>query len=338
MQRSPYILYGMRLSYFTRKLEAALALYDAPFEYRPKTLLEKDEVERRAATNQVPVLRTPENWMLADTTPILDLLDGRYPTRRLFPEGPTGVLVHVLEEYLDEWTPRIAVHFRWQHAESADWAARQMGEELVPDGDEIAQTAIGGGIASWGVRACRATGVSPEHQQRAAEEEITRVLMALEAQLGETRWALGDRPTAVDAVLLGALRGHFLLDPVPARRFASLTRVVEYTNRALRFEDGALCSLDAPNGFVRLLLRELAGPYKSFVLGNARALDAGEKSFVVPIYGEDVSFRTREYPERSRAMVAERIASRLTGPEREIVRAWLERHDLRDVFWPPERA
>lgn len=31
----------------------------------------------RAGTRQMPVLITPENWCIADTTPILALLDGR---------------------------------------------------------------------------------------------------------------------------------------------------------------------------------------------------------------------------------------------------------------------
>lgn len=338
MPSSPYVLYGMRLSYFTRKLEAALGFYGVPFEYRPKTLSWKDEVERRAGTNQIPVLCTPENWMVPDTTPILDLLDGRYPHRRLFPEGPRGVLVHVLEEYLDEWTPRVAIHYRWQYPEGAEWAAREMGEELVPEGDAIAKMAIGSGIAAWGARACRATGVSEEGARRTAEEELARILEALEAQLGESRWALGDRPTAVDAVLLGALRGHFLVDPVPSERFSKLERVRAFAERVDVFEEGEICDFETPTPFARTLLAELGGPYKHFVLGNARALEIDEKSFIASVYGEDVSFRTRAYPERSRRMIAERIAHRLRPSEQEEVRHGLKAYGLEDVFWPPELA
>jgi glutathione S-transferase len=99
--REEYVLYGAEFSLFTRKLQAALRFHRAPFRLERKQPRNADEIEKRAGTLQVPVLRTPENWMLADTTPILDLLDARHPARRLFPEGPLGVLVHVAEEILD---------------------------------------------------------------------------------------------------------------------------------------------------------------------------------------------------------------------------------------------
>ena len=68
-----YTLYGGELSLFTRKLEAALKFYGAPFEFRNKADSDPAMLETRSGTHQVPVLQTPENWMLADTTPIMIL-------------------------------------------------------------------------------------------------------------------------------------------------------------------------------------------------------------------------------------------------------------------------
>jgi glutathione S-transferase len=85
-----------------------LQFYGLPFRFENKrTSPRRQELELRSGTHQVPVLQTPENWMLADTTPIIDILDGRVPTRRLFPTGPLGVLTHIVEDYLDEWTARV---------------------------------------------------------------------------------------------------------------------------------------------------------------------------------------------------------------------------------------
>ena len=123
---SKYIVYGGELSYFTRKLEAALIFYGADYEIRSKTPDIAADVESRSGTHQVPVLHTPDNWMIADTTPLLHLLDTRFPARRLFPAGPIGVLVHVLEEYFDEWIARTMVHYRWHYARSAEFASLKM--------------------------------------------------------------------------------------------------------------------------------------------------------------------------------------------------------------------
>ncbi len=97
-----YLLYGSPPSLFTRKLEAALNFYRAPYEFRwkgehpdPKLL------ETRSGTHQVPLLETPEGWLVADTTPIIEMLDHRFPERRLFPPGPLGVVAHLVEDEYD---------------------------------------------------------------------------------------------------------------------------------------------------------------------------------------------------------------------------------------------
>ena len=48
------------------------------------------------------MLQTPENWLIADTTPLIALLDGRYPERRLFPDGLLGLLTQLVEDFFDD--------------------------------------------------------------------------------------------------------------------------------------------------------------------------------------------------------------------------------------------
>ena len=204
----PYIIYGGELSYFTRKLEAACIFHGLNFAMRDKALHDPATIEARSGTHQVPVLQTPENWMIGDTTPIMHLLDSRFPHRRLFPEGPVGVLVHIVEEYFDEWIARTMVHYRWHYEESARFAATRMSG----GNREAAER-----VMNWGPRACRATGTESVRQRKAAEEEYLRMLEAAEAQLAETRYLMGDRPTAVDCIVLGGLRAHTYMDPDPRR-------------------------------------------------------------------------------------------------------------------------
>lgn len=154
-----YHLYGWEQSYFTRKLEAALIFYGATYELRPKTPENSREVQLRSGTHQVPVLHTPENWMIADTTPIIRMLDDRFPGRALFPAGELGVFTHIIEEYFDEWIARTSVHWRWNYPENYELLSMS----AAGDDPEIAKQ-----IADWGLRVCRATGVSSEIQKQEA--------------------------------------------------------------------------------------------------------------------------------------------------------------------------
>ena len=51
---SEYVLYGAPFSLFTRKLEAALRFYGAPFRLDLKNPRNADEVQTRSGTHQVP--------------------------------------------------------------------------------------------------------------------------------------------------------------------------------------------------------------------------------------------------------------------------------------------
>ena len=315
-----YIIYGGELSLFTRKLEAAMKFYGADFEMQRKTEL----AGSRAATHQVPVLLTPENWMIADTTPLMVMLDARFPGRRMFQDGPLGVLIHLVEEYLDEWIARVMVHYRWHYPDSAEFASLRMS-----GGDANAAARV----RDWGPRACRATGTESELQQREAEAEYIRILEAAERQLGETRYLLGDRPTAVDCMVLGGLRAHTYMDPDPKKVTSGYPKVVAWCETEADNWDGTgeLASFEASTPFARHILGEIATTYQPYVLANRDAQAAGAKAFHAEIYGEDVSYLSRPYPEQSRRMVGARIGALGTG-ERSAVDNWLREYSLAGCF------
>lgn len=318
---SKYVVYGGELSYFTRKLEAALIFYSADFEMRAKTDDVRAEVEARSGTHQVPVCLTPENWMIADTTPLLHLLDSRFPHRRMFPNGPLGVLVHAIEEYFDEWIARTMVHYRWHYPRSAEFASLRMAN---------GNAAAAARVRDWGPRACRATGTDSPQQQRAAELEYERILQAIDAQLSQTRFLLGDRPTAVDCIVLGGLRAHTNMDPDPKKVTALFPRVMSWSDGGADdwAGDGELAPFPQSTPFARFVLKEMTTTYQPYVLGNCAALAAGAKAFHAPIYDEDVSYLVRPYPERSRQMILDKIHTQLKPDERRAVLTWLRSANL----------
>lgn len=101
-----YTLYGGRLSYFTQKVDSGMGwhLPDGSWRYCPKQkAANSKELEQRAGTHQIPVLSTPENWVVADSTPIFHMLDARLPQGPRFYPGNafTQCIVMLMEEYFD---------------------------------------------------------------------------------------------------------------------------------------------------------------------------------------------------------------------------------------------
>ncbi len=324
MTDQPYTVYGGELSLFTRKLEAAMIFYGADFQLKAKTPDVAATLEQRAGTHQVPVLHTPENWMIADTTPLLQLLDSRFPERAMFPGGANGVLVHALEDYFDEWVARVMVHYRWHYEESAVFAS----ERMANGNPEAAAR-----VRQWGPKACRATGTDSPVQRQAAEAEYLRLMAKAEEQLAQTRFLLGDRPTAVDCIVLGGLRAHTNMDPTPKAQIAGFKRVIEWAESGADGWDGSgeLAPFSRPTPFAQMVLREMATNYVPYILANRDAQKAGAKAFHAEIYGEDVSYLCRPYPEQSRQMVYNRI-SKLPEADKRDIADWLDSTGLAACF------
>lgn len=316
-----YEIYGHELSLFSRKLEAAFIFYGTDFKFSTQN----PEMNQRAGTHQIPVLRTPENWVLADTTPIMQMMDARVPERALFPSGQNALLVRLIEEFLDEWVARVMVHYRWHYPESAEFAAIRLGN----GNEEIAKA-----IANWGPRACRATGTESQHQQQAAEKEYEALVSAAEQQLKETNYLLGNRPCAVDAMMLGGLRAHTYADPVPKRMVSKYPGVVKWLETEADQWDGTggLLNAENPSAFAQHVLSLMKETYKPFILGNNLAIEQGDKFFLAHVYGEEVSFLARPYPEQSRQVLSAFISGIKDSKEKQAAMALLEKYQLKEIF------
>ena len=256
---------------------------------------------------------------------------GRFPARRLFPEGALGVLAHIVEDCLDEWVARVMVHYRWHYPDSARFAAG-----AIAGGDAQAAEQI----AAWGPRACRATGTETVFHQRAAEDEYRQLLTAAEEQLDETRFLLGDRPTVVDCMFLGGLHAHTLHDPDPRKIVLGYPRIVAWyqQNIAPDFapqvwaDDTPWAPFPDSTPFARHVLKLTAEQYRPFLLANAQALKTGSRAFTIDTGGEPASYLCRPYPEQARMMIRQRIANRLDAPTGDVVQRWLAEQGLSDVF------
>jgi glutathione S-transferase len=263
--------------------------------------------------------------MIADTTPLMTMLDGRFPDRRMYPDGPLGVLVHVVEEYFDEWIARTMVHYRWHHEESARFASLRMS-----GGNEAAAARV----LNWGPRACRATGTESKQQQEAAEAEYVRILEAAEAQLNHSAYLLGDRPTAVDCIVLGGLRAHTNMDPTPKKVTAGFPKVIAWSETEADNWNGIgeLPPFPDSTDFAQFVLGEMTTTYRPYLMANREASSVGAKAFHASIYGETVSYLTRPYPPFSAELVTERIRNTLDVEQTVVVENWLKYAGLSECF------
>ena len=91
MYPGEYTLIGNELSFFTRKLEAQLRFQQVPWHYQFKTEARREALEAKAGTHFIPLLSTPDRWLLQDTISLFSASASR-PSYRTHPFSKRSAL------------------------------------------------------------------------------------------------------------------------------------------------------------------------------------------------------------------------------------------------------
>src|SRR6185436_17897719 len=125
-----YRFYASEVSYFSAKVRPALRYKGVPYaEILATPHAYRTVIRPRIGFNMIPVVVTPGDETLQDSSDILDALEARFPEPRLYPTTPVQrIASYLVELYADEFLILPGLHYRWSFPESeakarADFAA-----------------------------------------------------------------------------------------------------------------------------------------------------------------------------------------------------------------------
>ena len=293
MYQGEYQLIGGELSLFTRKLEAQLRFQRLPWRWQFKTAERSAEIEARVGTHFIPVLQTPDNWMIHDTISIGPMLSCRYPEYSALPQTPLQrASTYILEDFFNHWMGRSCIHSRWCYPENVAWVGtrfaanmmldRSIDEPLSPQ--ELAQYGSTGQMMyeSFGKNVCEYNGVQAEHAA-SVQADFTLMLAALGEHFSHNDFLLGPRPCLADFALAGASKAHYITDPEPSSWLGKhRDMLINYTERF--FKDTPIEAKDwLPDDQVPeclpVILDYIQRSYLKFATANIAAGLAGEKYY-----------------------------------------------------------
>jgi glutathione S-transferase len=207
-ETAPFRYYASEISYFSGKVRPALRYKGIHFtELLPDV---RGIILPRTGLAFIPILVTPEDETLQDTSEILDALEARFPAPPLYPRSPAQRVASLLFElYADEFMVLPAMHYRWSFPESE---AKARGDFAANTGDPDVANAF----------ADRMSGALPilgVHEKTAPviESHTEGLLDDLSAHLAAHPFLLGERMSLADCSLMGPLYAHLYLDAVPGR-------------------------------------------------------------------------------------------------------------------------
>jgi glutathione S-transferase len=203
--------YASEVSYYSAKVRPALRYKRVPHaEILPTPAVQRDVIRRRTGLGQIPVVVTPADEVLQDSSDILDTLEARFPDPPLYPTSPVQRLAgYLVELYADEFLIMSGLHYRWSFPESE---AKARGDFAASTGDLESAGRFADQVKFY----VQMVGVGPATAP-AIEAHTHELLAIFSEHLAAHPYLLGGRPSLGDCGLIGPLYPHLYLDAVPAR-------------------------------------------------------------------------------------------------------------------------
>ena len=274
-----YEVYGLRPSFYTRKVAAMLKAMRLPHEDRLKTMAEAPRVEAAAGGyTKFPVLKTPDGDWITDSTRIGLALDAAHPAVAIVPADPTlRAACLMLDDWVDEWLLRAAIHWRVTDAANRSWVSRQAVASMM--GAWQADDSIGDdhpGAAMAGQFFLRAGDVNRVGDAFADEvlALLARAADVLSRHFATTPFLIGERVSLADFALYGMLEAGLLWEPA-ARAFV-LPRWPALEAFRLRVD---AAEAGAGDWFLAPTLTDIfaaTDDFGGFLAANAAAIAAGD--------------------------------------------------------------
>ena len=339
-----YIIYGARASYFTQKMLGIFRYKEIPHEYRQKTLFISGEIEKAAGTRLIPVVKTPDQDYIFDTTPIALEMDKIFPGSDLLPsEAVPRITARIIEDFLDEWFTRFVMNFRWFHAadceHSGDSIARdligvELDTKLMPEQKTLYETARST-LETWAKATAEKVGAGDYDSQHCLRE-FESIVILMEDHFSRYDYFLGERPSLPDFTLYGALHAHLLFDPTPRsllqQKAPALVRFYNRMHKARASDHKRHWpSTQGMPPTLNAFLMEISTRFHLFLRKNHDAIQAGEDMVLIDFGYGDRNFAVRKYVEKCRLQIEGEIWA-LAEEERVAVKNYIDTVGCWDAF------
>ena len=234
MTEKGYTLYGSDFSLYTGKVRSYLRKKGIPFEEVLSTLtVYKNFIIPRTGVRYIPVVQTPDDQVLQDTTVIIDELEKRFPEKSVYPTTPRQkLLALLLETYADEWLVIPAMHYRWAYQEiNQPFIFQKFGNIIAPWAPAFLRAWLGKKIGSKFKGFVPLLGIK-EHNTQVIERSYEQLLGDLDTHFSQHDYLLGNRPCIADFGFIGPFFAHLYHDPYPSQQMrARAPAVVKWVER-----------------------------------------------------------------------------------------------------------
>lgn len=314
-----YRIFGSELSPYSVKVRSYFRFKGIEHSWIPRSPAVQAEFQKYAKLPLVPLVVTPKDEGLQDSTPILERIEAAHPEPSVTPDDPALAFVSaLLEEYGDEWGNKWMFHYRWRYQPDAWATAERIAQQMMGAEGTLAVAQARAAVAERMMGRLGFVG-SNDKTQPLIEASFKKAAALLDAHLATRPYVLGARPSMADFGLWGQFY-EAATDPTPGALLrASAPNVMAWVKRMLSPKvEGSFETLAALSPTLMPLLKEeVAGLFLPWSHANAQAIERGDKSFTMTLGGSAWTQEPQKYHARSLAEIRRKYAAakRVAGLE-----------------------
>ena len=319
---SHYVILGRPESGYSLKVRSAMRYKQVPHRWLDRSWGTEKLFQAHARVQLIPLVFLPDGDPIQDSTPILELLEERFPSPSIHPpSASTRFLSVLLEEYGDEWANKLMFHYRWGYRDDQRVRSRSLAKGML-EGHPLhfASPLIVPVASRFVVRRMvprMAFAGANENNAPMLVESFGNLLAALEAHLSGRAYLFGGRPSLGDFGVWGQLYQAYLDPTCGARIREQAPRVLAWLERMQDPRDeGPFEELSSLDRTLRPIFEREVGPrFLAWDAANARAWAAGESRTELQMEGRRYYQKTFKYPAANFGNLRQLYASLGEEPE-----------------------
>ncbi len=305
-----YRIFGAEMSPYSVKVRSYFRYKAIPHQWILRNAENQAEYEKHAKLPIVPLVVTPQDTGMQDSTPIIDKMEMLFPQPSIHPEDIAGFISELIEEFGDEWGNKWMFHYRWSRDVDQICSAGRIARMRAPTANENDHLALASQVRTRMVERVWFVGSNTQTAPQ-IETGFRQMLGLLDHHLSSRSYLFGARPAYGDFGLWGQLYELWTDPTAGALIEGSAPHVLDWIHRMLwPRAEGAFEAWPAlAPTLLPILKTQVGGRFMPWTLANEKALAEGKDEFSVKLGDEVWIQKPQKYHARSLAMLRAKYAA-----------------------------
>ena len=305
-----YRIYGSELSPYSVKVRSYFRYKGLAHQWHVRNASNQAEYQKYAKLPLIPLVVTPADDGMQDSTPIIERTEAAHPTPSIHPDDPVAAFVSVLvEEFGDEWGNKWMFHYRWARDVDQLSAAGRIARQQQPRSDAATHADNTAQVRNRMVDRVWFVGVN-ELTAPQIEASFERAIDLLERHLSGRPYLFGGRPAFGDFGLWAQLYCAWTDPTAGALIEGRAPTLLAWIQRMLwpRAEGPFEPWTSVAPTLNPLLAADVGALFLPWSAANAQAIARNDETFSVALDGKTWTQKPQKYHARSLAALREKYA------------------------------